>query len=181
MDSFEFNKIIGWTLAALLVIFGGRTFIDIYNGGHGDGAAEKSAYAIEVTADKAGKPTEKKKEAAVDIKPLLAGANLENGAKMVKRCTACHSITKGGANKTGPGLYEIVNRKIAAVGDFVYSDALKAKKGAWNYDQLAAFLRKPKDYAPGTAMRFGGIKNDNKLADLILFLRSKSDSPAKLP
>lgn len=180
MDGFEINKIIGWALAALLVIFGGRTFIEIYNGGHGT-SEHKPAYVIEV-ADSGDEETdgEKKAEAAVDIKTLLANADVDGGAKVAKKCAACHSFEKGGANKTGPALYGVVNRDLAAVSGFAYSDALKAKGGKWDYDALAKFLAKPKDFIPGTAMNFGGIKKDNQLADLIAYLRSLSDNPAPL-
>ena len=182
MDAFELNKIIGWSLAALLVIFGGRTFMEIYNGGHGDAKGEKAAYTIEVedAAPKADKSTEKK-VASVDIKSLLAGANVESGAKVAKKCKACHTFEKGGKNKVGPALYGIVNRDLGAAEGYSYSDALKAKGGAWDYDALIGFLKAPKTYMPGTVMAFSGVRNDQKLADLIVYLRSLSDNPAKLP
>ncbi|GJM02998.1 MAG: cytochrome c family protein [Rhodomicrobium sp.] len=181
MDGFELNKIIGWALAALLVIFGGRTFVEIYNGGHGDHGEHKPAYAIEVADSGAKKGAEKKAEVAVDIKTLIASADIDSGAKVAKKCAACHTFDKGGANKTGPALYGVVNRDLASASGFGYSDALKAKGGKWDYDALAKFLAKPKDFAPGTAMNFGGIKKDNQLASLIAYLRSLSDNPAPLP
>ncbi|CAN0500756.1 unnamed protein product, partial [Scytosiphon promiscuus] len=46
MDAFELNKIIGWVLAAVLVVVGGQTFMEIYSSGHGTGQEEKTAYAI---------------------------------------------------------------------------------------------------------------------------------------
>lgn len=182
MNAFELNKIIGWVLAAALVIVGGQTFMEIYSAGHGDGKAEKTAYVIEVEGDDAGK-TEKKAEAPkpLDIKPLLATASVEIGAKVAKKCKACHSFDKGGKNKVGPALYEVLNRKLASNPGFSYSNALKSKGGAWDYDALAAFLKSPKKFAPGTKMAFSGIRKDEKLASLIFYLRSLSDNPAKLP
>ena len=81
----------------------------------------------------------------------------------------------------GPALYEVVNRKMASASGFSYSKALVAKGGVWDYDSLAAFLQAPKKYIPKTTMSFSGIRDEKKLADLIAFMRSKSDSPATLP
>ncbi len=182
MDAFEINKIIGWSLAALLVIFGGRTVMEVYNGGHGDSGHDKAAYEIEVSEAGATKADGKKAEKAeVDIKTLLAAANVDSGEKQAKKCKACHSFDKGGKNKVGPALYDILNRKVASSPGFAYSAAMKGMDGAWDYDKLAAFLANPKREVPGTAMAFGGVKNTNKLADLIVFLRTKSDNPAALP
>lgn len=182
MDGFEFNKIFGWALAAILVIVGGRTYMEIANEGHGGGHAEKTAYVIEVEDDSAAKPADEKKEVVtvVDIKTLLASANVDRGAKQAKKCKACHSFDKGGKNKVGPALYDIVNRKKASASGFSYSSSMKEKGGVWNYEDLAAFLKSPKKFVPGTAMAFGGIRDSTKAADLIAFLRGNSDKPASL-
>lgn len=181
MNSFEINKIIGWVLAAALVVVGGQTFMGIYSGGHGGNHEEKTAYAIEVADSGEKEPAAKEEEKEVDIKTLLATASVDLGAKIVKKCVACHTLDKGGANKVGPALYDLVNRDKASHEGFAYSDALKAKGGKWDYDALAAFLKSPSSYVPGTKMSFSGIRGDDKLASLIVYLRSLSDSPAKLP
>lgn len=183
MNAFEINKIIGWTLAALLVIFGGRTLMDVYNGGHGGGEVVKTAYNIEVEEAGAAKTNagDKKDAPAADIKTLLKTADIASGEKQAKKCKACHTFEKGGKNKIGPALYDVVNRKVGTASGFSFSEAMKGKGGDWSYEALAAFLKAPKKDIPGTAMAFGGIKNDEKLADLIAFLRTKSDNPAPLP
>ena len=50
----------------------------------------------------------------------------------------------------------------------------------WNYENLNAFLLKPKKYAKGTKMSFAGLKKDSDRANVIAYLRSLSDNPAPL-
>ena len=117
------------------------------------------------------------------IGPKLAGANVEAGkAIFQKQCFTCHTVDKGGANKVGPNLWDLVNRPIAEHEGFSYSAALSEKKGqGWNYEHLNSFLISPKTYAPGTKMSFAGISKDAERADVIAYLRSLADEPAPLP
>ena len=121
-------------------------------------------------------------EAPMDVAALLAAADPAAGAKAVRRCTACHTLDKGGKHRLGPNLWNLVGRPVGSAAGYGYSDALKAKSGeTWSYDNLDAFLTRPKDWAPGTKMSFAGIKKPGQRADLIAHLRSLSDNPAALP
>ena len=111
----------------------------------------------------------------------LAHANVDAGAKDARKCAACHSFEEGGKAKIGPPLWGVVGRDIASVDGFSYSDAMKEKEGAWDYQKLDAFLTKPREWAPGTKMAFAGIAKPEERADVILYLRSLSDNPAPLP
>ncbi|HLT02465.1 MAG TPA: cytochrome c family protein [Geminicoccaceae bacterium] len=110
----------------------------------------------------------------------LAAADVDRGARAARVCAACHSFDKGGANRVGPPLWDVVGRDIASL-DFSYSDALAEKEGEWDYENLDAFLAGPRDWAPGTKMAFVGVRKPEDRADLILYLRSLSDDPAPLP
>ncbi len=178
MDAFEFNKIAGAVLFALLVIFSTKTVSDIIFAGH---APEKPGYAV-ATATGDGEPDKSAKaEPAVPLGELLKKASAERGQKSAKKCAACQSFDKGGAKKVGPNLYEIVGRPPVALARFAYSGAFKPKGGNWGYEALDAFIAKPKSYMPGTKMAFAGIKKPEQRAALIVYLRSLSDSPKPLP
>jgi cytochrome c len=69
------------------------------------------------------------------------------------KCGDCHTIDP--PSGTAPALKGVVGRKVASLSDFQYSDALKAKGGAWTEAALDAFLASPKTYAPGTQMTGG--------------------------
>ncbi len=178
MDSWTFNKISGAVLGTALMVFGlqelsGAVF-------HTEQpAADKQGFLIEVAqAEEAAGGG----EAAVSVGVLLASADATKGANVAKACAACHAFEKGGANKVGPALYDLVERPVAAHAGFAYSEGAKAKStDKWSYDNLNAFLKAPKAYMPGTKMAFGGIKNDQKRADLLAYLASLSDAPKPFP
>jgi cytochrome c len=76
----------------------------------------------------------------------------------------------------------VVGRKVASLEGFNYSPALKAKASEdWTYEHIDAMIHKPADYAPGTIMAFPGLADPQQRADVILFLRSKTDNPPPLP
>lgn len=131
----------------------------------------------EAAADEAEETTELE-----SVLTLLASADATAGKKAVKKCTACHTLDQGGANRVGPNLWNIVGRGIAGADGYSYSGGLGGKSGeSWTYENLDGFLHKPKDWAPGTKMSFAGLKKIKERADLIVYLRSLSDSPAPLP
>jgi cytochrome c len=116
------------------------------------------------------------------IADMLKSADPAAGEKVAAKCKACHGFDKGGPNKVGPNLWDIVGNKQAHLGDaFKYSDALKGLGGEWSYDALDKFLTSPKEYAPGTKMVFPGLKKPEDRAAVIAYLRSLSDSPKPLP
>ena len=182
MDSFELNKIAGALLGTLLFVMGLGMLGDILFAPHKPVVA---GYALPA-ADDAPKTAAAAAPAApaVPLPQLLAKADPKKGEAQVKACAACHSFEKGGGNKIGPNLYGVVDRLKAAVPGFGYSAASKdaAAKGAkWDFASLDAFIANPKGYLPGTSMGYAGLKDADKRADLLVYLRTLSDNPAPLP
>jgi len=180
MDSFEFNKIAGAVLFAALVAFGLGILSDIIFEGH---EAEAPGYVIEVAAS-GGEAAGGEAVAEEPIAALMASADAGAGEGVAKKCAACHSFEKGGANKVGPALWNIVNRPAAAAEGFKYSDGMKTfAEGdtVWDYERLNGFLAAPKKYVGGTSMGFAGLKKPTERADIIAYLRTLADSPAPLP
>lgn len=183
MDSFEMNKVLGGLLGTAFVVFSISLVSDAI---FASPVPEKPGFAIEA-AEEGGAAAGggEAAPAAVPIAQLLASANAEAGAAVFKKCTACHSIEKGGPNKVGPDLWGVVNRPMASHEGFAYSGAMKefsqGSKVVWDFEHLNHFLTSPKGYIKGTAMGFAGIKKDDERANLIAYLNSQSDSPAPLP
>ncbi|MBZ9656194.1 c-type cytochrome [Phyllobacterium lublinensis] len=183
MESTPFNKYAMAFLATVFVVMTAGILSDSIFDSH---APEKPGFIIEAAeasgeAEAGGAPATE----AVPIATLLASADATRGEAIFKRCAACHTGDKGGANKVGPNLWDIVDRPIATHAGFSYSGAMKdfSKGGQelWTYDHLNHFLTSPKGYIKGTAMGFAGDKKDNERADLIAYLRTLSDSPKPLP
>ncbi|MEF2070772.1 c-type cytochrome [Consotaella aegiceratis] len=181
MDSFEVNKILGAVLGTVFVLFGGSLVAEAIF--HSE-VPETFGYAVEVSEESGG-AAPAAEEAAAPIAVLLADADADAGASQFKKCQACHDGTKGGANKVGPHLWDVVMRPVASIEDFNYSAAMKdfsnGGQEQWTYDHLNHFLTSPKDFIPGTAMGFAGIKKDQDRANLIAYLRTLNDNPPPLP
>lgn len=187
MSNLNMNKIAAAVLVAGLIgMVTGKVTEFLYFGGpeHPGAHAEetKRGYSIEVTEAPAGGGATTPAGAA-DISALYATADVKAGAELfAKKCTTCHNGEKGGANKIGPHIWGVVNRKVASVGDFNYSSGMKTHADrSWSFDELNHFLWSPAKWVPGTMMSFAGVQKDQDRANLIAFLNSNGDSPAKLP
>lgn len=111
---------------------------------------------------------------------MIAAADPAAGEKVFGKCKACHSAEKGGPNKVGPHLWDVVGRPKASVADFNYSAALKGLGGEWTYEDLDSYLANPKAVAPGTKMSFAGLSKPEDRAAVIAYLRGQEDNPPPL-
>ncbi len=183
MDSFELNKIIGAILGAVFVVFSVSIVSDAIFQDH---APEKPGFIIEAAEAKAGNGGgDKGSDGPAPIGPLLAGADIDKGKSVFKKCKACHTVDNGGANKVGPNLWDIVNRPAASHDGFSYSGAMKefSQGGStvWDYEKLSQFVLAPKKFVKKTSMGFAGLKKEADRANVIAYLRTLSDNPAALP
>lgn len=181
MDSNEVNKLLAGLLGTVFVVFSVGLVSDAL---FASPAPEKPGFVIEATEE----PAEGAAAGPAELTPiaeLLPAASAEKGAAIFKKCQACHSGEKGGPNKVGPDLWDIVDRPVAEHEGFSYSAGMKdfSKGGSekWTYDHLYHFLLSPKNYVKGTAMGFAGLKKDEERADVIAYLRTLSDNPKPLP
>ena len=179
MDSFEINKLVAAVLlVALLVIGIGKVSNIIF---HVD-KPKTSGYTVEVeqassTSTDAAEETVEK----IDISAIMAMGDVTAGQKIFKKCAACHSIVKGGKNRIGPALYNVVDRQVGGVSDYKYSKALMTYKKKWTFEELNGFLIKPSKYIKGTKMAYAGLRKEKDRASVIKYLNQNSDNPKPLP
>lgn len=177
MNAFEVNKIAGAVLGAMLFAAGSGFVAELI---YHPKPAGKAGY--DLPEAEAEKPAAAAGEAKVEpIAVRLASASAEKGQGGTKACQACHSFEKGGPNKVGPDLWDVVERKKGGHEGYDYSAAMKGKGGSWTYADLDEFLTSPKAYVKGTKMGFAGIANPAERANVIAYLRTLSDSPKPLP
>ena len=179
MDSFELNKIIAAVLmVALLVIGLGKVADSVFH----VKKPKNLGYQVEVES-KLTSGTSQTTEVVekIDIAAIMALGDAVSGKKIFKKCAACHSINKGGKNKIGPALYNVVGRAVGGVDDYKYSKALASYGKEWSFEELNGFLKKPASYLKGTKMSYAGLRKEKDRASIIKYLNQNSDSPKLLP
>src|SRR5687768_2618518 len=130
------NTIAGWVLGAAIVALAGSIITSEYFAAE---RPEHMGYAIEgVSQEGEGGAAEQ------PIAFYLASADIKAGEQSFKKCLACHTDAKGGANGIGPNLWGIVGAPVGHIGSFAYSPDLKALGGTWDWDKLSHWLTSPK-------------------------------------
>jgi len=141
---------------------------------------EKSAYQvanITTAASTTASETSSENLESGSIMELFASTSAADGAKVFKKCAACHSIAQGGGNKIGPALWGVLGRKAGSVSDYKYSKAMAAYGKPWSFEEMNGFLTKPKNWIKGTKMSFVGLKNVKERAAVILYMNENTDNP----
>ncbi len=178
MDNLEFNKAAAAVLTAGIVFMVSGVIASMVVKPH---ALHHTVLKIEM-AGEAAPAAAAKDEPLTPIGPLLATADVAAGEGIAKKqCASCHSFNDGGKNGVGPNIYGVLGREHGGVAGFNYSASLKGKPGPWTFEEMNAWLKNPKAYAPGTRMAYAGLRNDKQRADLILYMRSLAASPIALP
>ena len=179
MDSFELNKIIAAVLMVALLVIGLGKIADV---AFHVKKPKNPGYKVEGQARLAASTSEATKvEEKIDIAALMALGDVTNGEKIFKKCASCHSINKGGPNKIGPALYNVVGRKVGGVEGYKYSKTLTSYGKEWSFEELNGFLIKPASYLKGTKMSYAGLRKEVDRASVIKYLNQSSDNPKLLP
>ena len=144
---------------------------------------EKSAYqvaSVTTAASTTSTETNSTSSESGNIMALFASTSAAEGAKVFTKCSACHSIAEGGANKIGPALWGVLGRPAGSVPGYKYSKAMAAYGKNWSFEEMNGFLIKPKGWIKGTKMSFAGLRSAKDRASVILYLNSFSDNPLPL-
>jgi len=168
MNTMEITKVVAGLAGSLLILLllklGASSY---YIGEEGGDEHAEAAYTIATLDD----GSDDEAEAVVPLAELLASADLTKGERVFKKCAACHSVEPG-ANGTGPSLFGVIDRAQASTDFGGYSSTLTGLGGDWSIEAMNEFILKPRDYAPGTAMTFGGLPKEEDRVNLIAYLQT---------
>ena len=174
------NKIIVSIVFAIILVLGINKVTDVLFYVE---KPEKSAYqvaSITTVASTTSAETGATNSEEGNIMALFASASAAKGAKVFKKCAACHSIKEGGANKIGPALWGVLGRSAGSIPDYKYSKAMAANSKNWSFEEMNGFLIKPKGWIKGTKMSFAGLKKAKDRASIILFMNTQTNNPLPL-
>lgn len=164
------NTIAGWVLAGGIAALGFSIVSSKYFHAGKNDRPEVMGYVIEGVEVSGGA------DAGPSIETLLQTADAAAGQKVFAKCAACHTINQGGANGIGPNLWDTMGKPHAHVAGFAYSDALKSKSGDWDWTNMDAWLKSPRQYADGTKMTFAGLGKAEDRANLMVYLNAQGSN-----
>lgn len=99
---------------------------------------------------------------------------LEHGAKIYKRCKACHTLDEDGKHKVGPNLWDIYGAKAGSKEGFNYSKVMAASDVIWTDETMDAYMTKPSTFMKGNRMSFIGLKKQADRDAVQLYIKSKT-------
>jgi cytochrome c len=168
MDN-RFNTIAGWVLGGGIVLLGGSLIASEYFKAE---RPEPMGYPIAGVEEEGAEGA----EAEAPIAARLQTADAAAGEASFRKCAACHTANQGGANGLGPNLWATMGAGVAHVAGYSYSEALRGKGGNWTFENMDAWLRSPRQFAPGTKMTFAGLSNPEERANLIAWLNQQGSN-----
>ncbi|WP_201833261.1 c-type cytochrome [Microvirga zambiensis] len=93
------------------------------------------------------------------------------GEKVFTQCRACHQIGETAKNAVGPELNGLFGRHSGAVEGYNYSPANKNSGITWDEATFREYIKDPRAKIPGTKMIFAGVKDEQRVNDLVAYLK----------
>ena len=93
------------------------------------------------------------------------------GEKVFTQCRACHQIGENAKNAVGPVLNGLFGRHSGSVEGYNYSPANKNSGITWDEATFREYIQNPKAKIPGTKMIYAGLKDEQKINDLVAYLK----------
>ena len=93
------------------------------------------------------------------------------GEKVFAQCRACHQVGPAAKNAVGPVLNGLFGRKAGTVEGYNYSPANKNSGLTWDEATFRDYIKDPRAKIPGTKMVYAGLKDEQRINDLIAYLK----------
>ena len=104
-----------------------------------------------------------------------------SGEKVFAQCRACHQVGENAKNAVGPVLNGLFGRHSGSVEGYNYSPANKNSGLTWDEATFRDYIKDPRAKIPGTKMIYAGLKDEQRITDLIAYLKQFDASGKKTP
>jgi cytochrome c len=124
--------------------------------------------------------------AAAAALTLLSGASamaqdVAAGERVFAQCRACHQVGETAKNAVGPVLNGLFGRTAGTVEGYNYSPANKNSGIVWDEAVFRDYIKDPKAKMPGTKMIYAGLKDEQRITDLVAYLKQFDATGKKAP
>ena len=102
------------------------------------------------------------------------------GEKVFAQCRACHQIGESAKNAVGPVLNVLIGLHSVSVEGYNYSPANKNSGLTWDEATFREYIKDPRAKVPGTKMIYAGLKDEQRVNDLIAYLKQFETSGKKV-
>lgn len=93
--------------------------------------------------------------------------------QFARKCSVCHTLEPGDANRAGPSLYGVFGRRTGSIPEYPYSDGLRSADIIWNEETIdELFTKGPQAVVPGSKMPLQRIPDRTKRKALIQYLKN---------
>ena len=93
------------------------------------------------------------------------------GEKVFAQCRACHQVGENAKNAVGPVLNGLFGRPAGTVEGYNYSPANKNSGITWDEAVFREYIQNPRAKIPGTKMVYAGLKDEQRINDLVAYLK----------
>ena len=93
------------------------------------------------------------------------------GERTFAQCRACHQVGETAKNAVGPVLNGLFGRKAGTVEGYAYSPANKNSGLTWDEATFREYIKDPRAKVPGTKMVYAGLKDEQRITDLVAYLK----------
>ena len=94
-----------------------------------------------------------------------------SGERVFTQCRACHQVGETAKNAVGPVLNGLFGRKSGTIEGYSYSPANKNSGLTWDEATFREYIKDPRAKIPGTKMVYAGVKDEQRVNDLIAYLK----------
>jgi len=101
------------------------------------------------------------------------------GERVFTQCRACHQVGETAKNAVGPVLNGLFGRKAGSIEGYAYSPANKNSGLTWDEPTFRDYIKDPRAKMPGTKMIYAGLKDEQRITDLVAYLKQFDASGKK--